>query len=635
PGSTHTITIRGMGDTSNATNVNQTAFIGEVRVTSVDRIFEDGMPGGGEATGQPLGQNMQRTMNVEASWAKAFGLEQLSYEIGWSLGGDDGGSWVQLKAKYGDSRTAGVQAKFMDMFHLAGSAVNVFGTYAQWPSWADYYAEQGLLNVGQYPIVQGIDDRASHLPPEPNNGVLIPATLVPTTASITDRADGSLGRITAAGGWITWNVIAPRSGQYEIALTPLITNENAVLLVNDKPVGDSGDSTGTVFLTKGLHSVKVRSKSSSVFQVKQITLAGQGAPASPALLSVGDGNGEATVSWTATTGATNYQVRFGTVPGVYSQVISAGTATSLTIRGLTNNLQYFFIVLAENGSGLSLPSKEKGVIPLGPGQTGSLAVWEFAGSTGNESSAAAASASARLTATALKRGTGLNASQSDWAAGMRVNRFASEPAGSAGNSYGTDLAQAITKKQYYEFTLQPVAGQRVSLSQLAFRAFFQNGSGGAGITYSTNGTTFSSGLPATGSPANGTTPWTVDLTGQAVLQNTTLPIIVRVYLYGLGAYQVSALGDTAGSDVVVLGSLSPAQVPLSITLASPASVVLSWPTNGVNYGVESQGVLDSSTPWNAVDQSPELDGNHWVLPLPFGNSNRFFRLSPGTNQDAD
>ena len=78
--------------------------------------------------------------------AKALGLEQVSYEGGWSLGGDDGGSWIQLLAKYGDPRTAEAQGRFMDMFHLAGSAINVFGTYAQWPTWADYYAEQGLLD---------------------------------------------------------------------------------------------------------------------------------------------------------------------------------------------------------------------------------------------------------------------------------------------------------------------------------------------------------------------------------------------------------------------------------------------------------------------------------------------------------
>jgi len=628
PGSTHTIMFKGQGDTDYPTNINQTVFLGEVRITSVDRIFEDGMPGGGEATGQPLGQNMQRTMNLEAAWAKAFGLEQLSYESGWSLGGDDGGSWVQLKAKYGDARTAGVQGRFMDMFHLAGSAVNVFGTYAQWPSWADYYAEQGLLDVGKYPIVQGIDDRASHLPAEATNGVLIPAILAPITSSITDHADASLGKTTAAGGWINWNIIAPRSGVYQVVLTPTGTNTAALLLIDDASIAGNGQWSGSVFLTKGLHSVKARSTSTNTFQVKQITLGGAGATAPPTLLSVADGDAQATLTWSAVPGATSYEVRYGTSPGNYSQVLAAGNVSSLTVSGLMNNQPYFFVVLAANDAGLSLPSAEKGVIPLGIGQLGSLAVWEFDGDAGNEPSAAPNSASARITVGALQRGAGLSPSSSDWAAGMRVNRFASEPANSAGNSYGTDLAGAITKKQYYQFTVAPVSGQKLSVNQLTFRGFFQNATGGAGLTFSTNGTTFGNGLPASGSPSSSSTPWVIDLAGQAALQNTTATITFRLYLFGLGAYQVSGLGDASGSDVVLTGSLAPVQVPLSVTLIPPGSLTLSWPASGGTHSVEWKEALDAGIPWQVLSASPALQGDQWIVTLPLRSTNGFFRLAP-------
>ena len=61
-----------------------------MRLTSVDRIFADGIPGGGEATGQPAGMNIRNTMNVETDWARAFGLEMVAYEGGWSVGGDEG-----------------------------------------------------------------------------------------------------------------------------------------------------------------------------------------------------------------------------------------------------------------------------------------------------------------------------------------------------------------------------------------------------------------------------------------------------------------------------------------------------------------------------------------------------------------
>jgi len=624
PGSSHVITFRGFGDSGNAANTNQTVFLGEVRVTSVDRIFEDGMPGGGEATGQPVGQNLQNTMNVEATWAKAFGLEQLSYESGWSLGGDDGGSWVQLKAKYGDSRTAGVQGRFMDMFQLAGSAVNVFGTYAQWPSWADYYAQQGLLDVGQYPIVQGIDDRGSHLPSEPNNGVLVPAVLVPILASITDHSD-NLGRITSAGGWINWNVIVPRAGQYQLALTRVGQTGAALVLADDSPVAGAALS-GSVFLTKGLHSVKVRSTASATFQVQQISLSGLGAPAAPAILSAVDGDGQATMNWAPSPGATDYQLRFGTTPGLYTQVIDAGTANSLTVPGLTNNQEYFFAVLAGNEAGLSLPSIEKGVVPLGPGQVGSLAIWEFNGRAGNETNAAVSSASARLSVDLLKRGTGLDPSQSDWAAGMRANRFASEPSSAASHAYGANLAQAIAKKQYYQFVLRPVAGQRLSLAQIMFRGFFQNGTGGAGLTYSTDGISFSTGMAASGPTASGL--WSVDVGGEVVLQNVTAPVTIRIYLFGLGAYQVSALGGGPGADLTVTGGLTPLRVFLRISSPRPDTVLVYWPTNGAGTTLEFRNSFDLTDPWAPLEDQPKLDGDSWSLPLPIANESRFFRLSP-------
>lgn len=624
PGSTHTITFQGMGDISTPANINQTVFLGEVRVTSVDRIFAGGMPGGGEATGQPVGQNIQNTMNVEATWAKAFGLEQLSYESGWSLGGDDGGSWVQLAAKYGDNRTAGVQGRFMDMFHLAGSAVNVFGTYAQWPSWSDFYARQGLLDVTQYPIVMGIDDRSSRLRPEPINGLLAPVVLAPSSVTISDHSD-SAGRINAAGGWLNWNLIAPVSGNYSLSLSSAGANiAGAVMLLDDQSMGAIGQLPASAFLSKGLHSVKVRSISNAVFQVQNVTVAMPGAPASPVWSSVMDGDGQATLSWAPVPGATGCQVRYGSAPGMYTQTLDVGTASSLVVSGLTNNQQWFFVVLAGNASGLSLPSAEKGVIPLGASQPGSLAIWEFQGALGNESNAVASSASARIALSPLHRGAGLTPSTSSWAATLRLNRYASE---ASDYVYGTNLAQSIAKKQYYEFTVQAAAGQKISISQLAFRAYFQNSVGGAGITCSADGANFNSQLIAVGSPASAQAPWIVNLTNAPSLQNTAALITFRIYLYGLGAYQVSGLGDASGSDVVLTGSIASTRVSLMIAPAGSGTIQLSWPTNGLNYKLNRKDKLDPASSWNVISNAPQLLGSNWTLELPIADTNdQFFQL---------
>jgi len=587
PGETHTVTIEGVGDWSNAANTDQTAFLGEVRVTSVDRIFEDGIPGGGEAAGQPVGQGYQNDLNGEATWAKAFGLEELSYEGGWSLGGDDGGSWVQLEAKYGDPRAAVAQERAMDMFRQAGSAVSVFGTYAQWPSWGDYYAEQGLLDISRYPIIQGIDDRASHLPPEPNNGILLPATIAPIQSSAGEPGWAGLAPLSVAGGWMAWNVIAPSRGQYSATLIPSGTNTAAVLLVDDAAIAGNGQWTGAALLSKGLHSMKVRSTSSTPFQFKQIVLSEAGTLSPPAGFTVAGGDGQAILSWQPVDGATNYQVRFGVAPGIFTQAIDGGAATNLVVQGLTNNQEYFFAVLTGNAAGLSLPSPELGVIPLSPGQTGSLAIWDFDGAVGDEPSAAPLAVSSQLAVGALHRGAGLDPSESDWAAywHFRDNRFASEPAASAQHQYGANLDQAVTFDQGYEFTLEPLPGQALTLSQLAFRAYFQSGAGNAGVTYSTDGASFKK-LPAIGSAISASTPWTVDLTGAADLQDTTNFVTFRIYLFATGGYSMTGLGDLSGPGLVVTGSLLPTvpvftRQPASQTIPVGADVVLSATAVGV------------------------------------------------------
>ena len=270
-----------MGQRGKSPAADQTAFIGEVRVTSVDRIFDDGIPGGGEANGQPVGQRIQRVMDVEASWARAFGLETLAYESGWSLGGDDGGSWIQLKAKYGDGRTREAQRHFMEFFARSGGAVNVFGTYAQWPNWSDFYAEQGLLQAGRYPIIQGIDAAMARLPAEPTNGNPIPDRLRPSQATLSHSADVKSGVIREAGGWISWNVLAPVTGSFEIRAHTRGPDGKAALLADDRPLteGPAGTSlTGTTCLTRGLHTVKVRSIAPAHFTILGVDILQPGAP---------------------------------------------------------------------------------------------------------------------------------------------------------------------------------------------------------------------------------------------------------------------------------------------------------------------------------------------------------------------
>ena len=89
-------------------------------------------------------------------------------------------------------------------------------------------------------------------------------------------------------------------------------------------------------------------------------------PAKPAAASVTSSSAKATVSWTAVSGATSYNVYYGTTAGVTTTTGTklAAAATPQAITGLTDGTPYFFVVTAVNTSGESVVSDEVTATPL-------------------------------------------------------------------------------------------------------------------------------------------------------------------------------------------------------------------------------------------------------------------------------
>jgi hypothetical protein len=88
------------------------------------------------------------------------------------------------------------------------------------------------------------------------------------------------------------------------------------------------------------------------------------APSAPASVAVTPGNGKATVSWTAATGATSYKVYYGTTEGVTSSSPSVtSTTTSVDITSLSNNTPLYVAVAASNAGGASALSGETCGVP--------------------------------------------------------------------------------------------------------------------------------------------------------------------------------------------------------------------------------------------------------------------------------
>jgi fibronectin type 3 domain-containing protein len=87
------------------------------------------------------------------------------------------------------------------------------------------------------------------------------------------------------------------------------------------------------------------------------------APAAPTGLTAMAGNGQASLSWTGSTGAASYNVYESTTSGEETSIATGITATTYTVTGLTNGTPYYFKVAAVNTAGTSALSSEASTTP--------------------------------------------------------------------------------------------------------------------------------------------------------------------------------------------------------------------------------------------------------------------------------
>jgi polygalacturonase len=96
-------------------------------------------------------------------------------------------------------------------------------------------------------------------------------------------------------------------------------------------------------------------------------------PAAPAKLTATATNLAVDLSWNAVGGATNYNLKRGTVSGVYSTVVSGLTRTNYVDTNVTNAVTYYYVVTAAGAGGESTNSAEASTAPLPSIQPASLA----------------------------------------------------------------------------------------------------------------------------------------------------------------------------------------------------------------------------------------------------------------------
>jgi hypothetical protein len=236
----HTIRFVGAGKETNRFTV-----FDNLRIASVDAIMESGF-GAGSALGQPAEAKWSERQMTDSQFVLAFGLPRVSYETGWSLGGDFYQKPIHNYAKFKDTRGEKINDKAAEWLERSGCTLPVWGVYIYWPP-------DDFTHGREYPIMKNIIASSNRLAAEPDDGIKVPGKL---TAAEAIRWHGApKSELSTRGDWLSWIIICPATGDYEFKIS---ATGNHALEADGKLI------TGKVHLTKGAHGLRLRNTGATV-----------------------------------------------------------------------------------------------------------------------------------------------------------------------------------------------------------------------------------------------------------------------------------------------------------------------------------------------------------------------------------
>jgi fibronectin type 3 domain-containing protein len=181
-------------------------------------------------------------------------------------------------------------------------------------------------------------------------------------------------------------IATPADGQITVSWTATSGATSYNLYYATSAGVTTNNSTKITGATSGLVIPSLANGTTYHFVVTAVNLGGESvlssevsatpvppAPLKPAGLVASGGDSQVTVSWTAASGATSYNVYYATSAGVTTTNSTkvAGATSGQVVPALTNGTVYFFVVTAVNAGGESGVSSEKtatpAAIPQAPG----------------------------------------------------------------------------------------------------------------------------------------------------------------------------------------------------------------------------------------------------------------------------
>jgi fibronectin type 3 domain-containing protein len=158
---------------------------------------------------------------------------------------------------------------------------------------------------------------------------------------------------------LTWGASSGATGYY-VKRSTSAGNESQIVAQSATSYTDSAVTNGTKYFYV-VSAYNSYGASGSSVEVSATPTAP--APSAPTGLTAAGGNAQVILSWTASVGATSYNVKRSTTNGSGYQTVSSPTTNSYTNTGLTNGTTYYYVVTAVSTAGESGNSNQASATP--------------------------------------------------------------------------------------------------------------------------------------------------------------------------------------------------------------------------------------------------------------------------------
>jgi fibronectin type 3 domain-containing protein len=163
---------------------------------------------------------------------------------------------------------------------------------------------------------------------------------------------------------LTWGAVT-NATSYHVKRSTTSGAETQIGAPTSTTYTDTTAKNGTKYFYV-VSAVDSTGESANSAEVNATPTAPAQAPPAPANLAATAGNAQVALTWSASTGATSYNVKRSTTNGSGYVTVSSPTSTSYTDTGVTNGTTYYYVVSAVNGTGESANSSQVSATPSAP-----------------------------------------------------------------------------------------------------------------------------------------------------------------------------------------------------------------------------------------------------------------------------